>query len=210
MSNCLWPHGLYRPCNTLGQNTEVGSFSLLQGIFPTQGSKPGLLHCRRIVYQLNHKGSPRILEWVAYPVSSGFSQPKNQTGCPALQADSLPTELSGSPSLFISVAYKSVFQVSVYSWKSFSVSCWLWQWFPCKRLSKSWGSVSPLARGQVVMANEAKLCSPIPSTFEVLVVWCAVRHCRREEWGLFCWPMAASGITVFDASHWFAEHTSQM
>ena len=54
-----------------GQNTGVGSCSLLQGIFPNQGSNPDLPHCRRILYQLNHKGSPRILEWVAYPFSSG-------------------------------------------------------------------------------------------------------------------------------------------
>ena len=35
----------------------VGSLSLLQGIFPTQGSNPGLLHCRHILYQLSHKRS---------------------------------------------------------------------------------------------------------------------------------------------------------
>ena len=47
--------------------------SLLQRIFPTQGSNPGLPHCRQILYQLSHKGSPRILQWVAYTVSSGSS-----------------------------------------------------------------------------------------------------------------------------------------
>ena len=52
------PHGLYSPWNSPGHNTGVGSLSLLQGIFPTQGSKPGLLHCRRILYQLSHQGSP--------------------------------------------------------------------------------------------------------------------------------------------------------
>ena len=66
--------------NSPGQNTGMGSRSLLQGIFPTQGSKPGLPHCRWILYQLSHKGSPRILEWVAYPFSSGSSWPRNQTG----------------------------------------------------------------------------------------------------------------------------------
>ena len=55
------------PWNSLGQNTGVGSLSLLQGTFPIQGSNPGLPHCRRILYQLSHKGSLRILEWVAYP-----------------------------------------------------------------------------------------------------------------------------------------------
>ena len=53
------------PWNSLGQNTGVGSLSLLQGIFPTQGLNPGLSHCRGILYELGHKGSPRILEWVA-------------------------------------------------------------------------------------------------------------------------------------------------
>ena len=38
-----------------------------------QGSNPGLSHCGQILYQLNHKGSPRILEWVAYSFSSGSS-----------------------------------------------------------------------------------------------------------------------------------------
>ena len=54
----LRTQGLYSPWNSLGQNTGVGSLSLLQGIFPTQGSNPGLLHCRQILYQLSHKGSP--------------------------------------------------------------------------------------------------------------------------------------------------------
>ena len=54
----LWPHGLYSPWNSPGQNAGVGSCSLLQGIFPTQGSNPGLQHCRWILYQLSHKGNP--------------------------------------------------------------------------------------------------------------------------------------------------------
>ena len=52
----------------------------LQGIFPTQGSNPGFPHCRRIFfYQLSHKGSPRILDWVAYPFSSRSSWPRYRT-----------------------------------------------------------------------------------------------------------------------------------
>ena len=61
------------------KNTGVGSLSLFQGIFPPQGSRPGLPQCRRILYQLSHKGTPRILEWVVYPFSRGSSQPRNQT-----------------------------------------------------------------------------------------------------------------------------------
>ena len=66
---------------------EWVAFTLLQGIFPTQGSNPGLPHCRWILYQLSHKGSPRILEWAAYPFSSRSSRPRNL----------LPTELRGKP-----------------------------------------------------------------------------------------------------------------
>ena len=44
--------------DSLGQNTGVGSLSLLQAIFPTQGSSPGLPHCRWILHQLSHQGSP--------------------------------------------------------------------------------------------------------------------------------------------------------
>ena len=71
------PHGLYSPWNSPGQDTGVGSLSLLQGIFPTQESNWGLPHCRWILYQLSHKGSGRILEWVAYPFSSRSAQPRN-------------------------------------------------------------------------------------------------------------------------------------
>ena len=71
MSESLRPHGLYSPWNSPGQNTGVGSLSLLQGILPTQGSSLGLPYCRQILYQLSHQGSPRILEWVASPFSSG-------------------------------------------------------------------------------------------------------------------------------------------
>ena len=70
----------YSPWYSPGQNTGVGSFSLLQGIFPTQGLNPGLPHCRQILYQLSHQGSPRILGWAAYPFSSGSSWHRNRTG----------------------------------------------------------------------------------------------------------------------------------
>ena len=68
------------PWNFPGQKAGVGSLSLLQGIFPIQGSNPGLPHCRQILYQLSPKGSPRILEWITYPFLHGSSWPRNQTG----------------------------------------------------------------------------------------------------------------------------------
>ena len=99
IQSCLTPcdpmdytvHGI------LQARRRVGSLSLLQVIFPTQEWNPGLQHCRRIPYQLSHQGSPRILEWVAYPFSKGSSWPRNETAVSSMQADSLPTELWGKP-----------------------------------------------------------------------------------------------------------------
>ena len=78
MSNSLQP--LYSPWNSPSRKTRVGSLSLLQEMFPTQGSNPGIPYCRQIHYQLSHKGSQRILEWVAYPFSSRSSWPRKATG----------------------------------------------------------------------------------------------------------------------------------
>ena len=72
-------HVLFSPWNYPGQNTGVGSLFLLQGIFTTQELNPGLPHCRWVLYQLSHKGSPRIVEWVTYSFSSGSSWPRNRT-----------------------------------------------------------------------------------------------------------------------------------
>ena len=58
MFDSLWPHGLYNPWNSPDLNTGMGSCFLLQGIFLTQGLNPGLPHCRQILYQLSHQGSP--------------------------------------------------------------------------------------------------------------------------------------------------------
>ena len=71
----LQPHGLYSPWNS-----EVGSLSLLQGIFSTQGSNSGLPHCRQILNRLSYQESPRILEWVAYPFSKRTSPPRDRSG----------------------------------------------------------------------------------------------------------------------------------
>ena len=108
MSDSLQAHGLYSSWNSPGQNTGMGSLSLLQGIFPTQGSNPDLPHCRQILYLLRQKGSPRILEWVASRFSRGSSWHRSWTRVSILQADSLPTELSGKPlimSIHISIIY---------------------------------------------------------------------------------------------------------
>ena len=78
MFESLWPHGLYGPWNSPDQNTGLG---ISRGSSQPRDRTEvwGLLHCRQILYQLSHKGSPRILEWVAYPFSSGSSWPRNPT-----------------------------------------------------------------------------------------------------------------------------------
>ena len=65
VSDSLQPHELYSPWISPGQNTGVGSLSRLQIIFPTQGLNSGLPHCRQILYQLRHQGSPEQ-NWASF------------------------------------------------------------------------------------------------------------------------------------------------
>ena len=65
VSDSLWSNGLYptrllHPWNFPGKSTGVDCHFLLQEIFPTQGSNPGLPHCRQLLYHLNHQGGPYI------------------------------------------------------------------------------------------------------------------------------------------------------
>ena len=68
-------HGLYGLWNSLGQNTGVGSLSFLQGIFPTKGSNPGLLHCRQNLLPAEPQRKPKntgvgslsLLQWI-FPI----------------------------------------------------------------------------------------------------------------------------------------------
>ena len=149
LSDSMWPHRLYSPWNSPGQNTGMDSCSFLQGIFPTQGQNPGPSHCRQILYQLSYQGLYIISKnffkshnkghtfpgigggvglvtkscptlatsWTGAcqpPLSMGFSKQEYWSGLPvpspgdllgpgvesrppALQGDSLPTELRGKP-----------------------------------------------------------------------------------------------------------------
>ena len=71
MSDSLWPHGLYSSWNSLGQNSVLGSLSLLQELFPTQRLNPGLPHCRWIL-PVESEGKPKntgvgslsLLQWI--------------------------------------------------------------------------------------------------------------------------------------------------
>ena len=84
-------HGILQP------EYRVGSLSLLQGIFPTQGLKPGLPYCRQILYQLSHSGAQEYWSEEPIPSPADLLNPGIKPVSPALQVDSLPNELSGKP-----------------------------------------------------------------------------------------------------------------
>ena len=105
---------------------EWVAFPFSRGIFPTQGSNPGLPHCRQILYQLSHQGSPRILAWVAYPFSRGSSPMRVSEGIHLL----FPTHSASAPTLF----YSKLFLVPTTQLKSAS-SAWSWCMWPLKGAS---------------------------------------------------------------------------
>ena len=94
MSDSLQPHKLYSQWNSPGQNTGVGSLFPSPGDLPDPGIEP-----RSPTLQVGsipadcQQGSPRILEWVAYPFLGDLPNSGIEPGSPALQADSLLTEL---------------------------------------------------------------------------------------------------------------------
>ena len=74
MSDSLRPHGLrslvgYSPWDFPGKSAGVDCHFLLQGIFQTQESSPGLPHCRQMLYRLSPKGSPRSIQFMSFTVS---------------------------------------------------------------------------------------------------------------------------------------------
>ena len=105
VSNSLWPHGL------------VSNLSLLQG------SNPGLPHHRWILYQLSHKGSPRILEWVAYPFSSRSSRLGIEAG------------LLHCRQILYQLSYQEDIHIQTY------INIYLWNWIT---LLYTWNTVNQL------------------------------------------------------------------
>ena len=200
-SSSLQPHGLYSPLNSSGQNTGVGSVSLLQGIFPTQGSNPGLLHCRWILYQLSHKGSPRILEWVAHPFSSGSSRLRNWTSVPYIAGEfftkNLSPELSGEP---------------------WSISTWgllinnMAIAFVVKRIQWCWILYDSCASTLVTITGNSVQYIYRNFGQELLMdreAWCAVIHGVAKGWTRLSWALELNWtgmcffLALMDTVRWF-------
>ena len=139
MSSSLGPHGLYSPWNSPGENPGVGSLSLLQGIFPTQGSNPGLPHCRRILYQLSHKGRPLALVagkvWHNVTNSHLKVQAQVAQSCPTL-CNPIDGSPPGSPA-------PGSLQARTLEWVAISFSnAWKWK-VKAKPLSRVWLLATP-------------------------------------------------------------------
>ena len=108
VSDSFRSHGLQParlcPWSFPGKNNRVSCHALLQGIFPTQGSNPGLPHCRQSLYHLSHQVSPRILESVTYPFSRESFQPTSweMPGWMSYKLESrLPGEISTTSNMLI-------------------------------------------------------------------------------------------------------------
>ena len=115
------------PWNSPGQKSGVGNLSLLQGIFPTQGLNPHLPHCRWILYQLSHQGSPRTLEWVAYLFSRESSWPRNQTGVSCIAGRFFPNWAIREAIYALSIS------VYMYYISLYKVAQWWWIHLQCRR-----------------------------------------------------------------------------
>ena len=163
-----------QPRNSPGQNTGVGSLSLLQGIFATQGLEPGLLHCRWIISQLSHRGSPRTLEWVTCPFSSRPSCDRNWAGVSCIAGGFFTSWATGE-----AFQQEGVF--------SYSKGCWAVKAGEDRKLTEEFGSLEitdALAKGitlkilpssglhipilprKTAYSNIFKCCHMVPLKFE--------------------------------------------
>ena len=110
-----------------GKNTGVGCHALFQRIFPTQGSNPGLPHCRQLLYHLSQQGSPRILEWVADPFFRGSSQLRDQTW------------ISCTAGRFFTIwATRDITKWSILKSADYNLCSWRWRSFIQSAKARSW------------------------------------------------------------------------
>ena len=212
MSDSLQPLGLYPTrllClwNFSGKNTGVGCHFLLQGIFPTQGLNPGLLHCRQMLYHLSHQGSPKgkpvIYEkkkvggwgWGYFAPSSGWADRPSSSSCYA----NIPTTSSASCSLFCHLVVQLCLTVCdtincspvrlphqwVFPGKNTGVGFTSFSWGSSR--ARCWTRISYIGRQTLYhwATDEALPPNPVQSQFPTLGIrkWSDWLHLLRESIG---------------------------
>ena len=131
VSDSMWPHGLHPvrlicPWDSPGKSTEVDCHALLQGIFPTQGSNLGLLHCRRILYRWATREAPRsecnssnvkhtnLMSWTSICFLLQNPRPASRKQkCLHLLGLSLAHPLSGMKALQSQMVERQIFQTQI-------------------------------------------------------------------------------------------------
>ena len=176
----------YSPWNSPGQNAGVGSLSLLQGIFPTQGSNSGLLHCSQILYQLSHKGSPRILEWVDYLSLLQGIFPTQESNWGLMNFRQILYQLSyqGSPDM---LSYVTVEIVILTLWFSMKTR-WTRNCVCC-----SWSNYTPWWQTAEARVWSTKSIFSLLIGAEGVEARCHERICGLRRWG---WWYMASEVSL--------------
>ena len=192
VSDSLQPYQLYSPWNSPGQNSGVDSLSLLQRI-QTQGSNPGLPHCRQILYQLRYKGSPRILEWIACPFSSRSSWPRKQTGVSCI-AGKVFTNWAIREALQGSLWFSSV-QLLSHVW--LFATPWTVERQASLSITNSLSLLKLMSIASAMPCNHLILCHPLllpPSIFPRIRVFSneSVLHIRWPKYWSFSFSISPS------------------
>ena len=150
MSNSLQPHGrwparIFCLWSSSGKNTGVGSHSLFQGIFPTQRLNPGLLHCRQILYWLNHQGSPCSCQYhiVLVTISLQYCLKSGSLIPPAPLE--VTEETKTGDTLWSTVPHIEVYPEKNMVWKSICTPMFIAVLFT---KAKTWNQLKCLPRGE--------------------------------------------------------------
>ena len=160
-----------------GKNTGVGCHALLQGIFPTQGSNPGLLHCRQILYRLNHQGSLNFFIYLLNGIwasSEGLST-GGQAGKATWEGLTLFDKIGSLWAWLASTSTASSLPASPQS----NASHLLLMLFPLAHLQIAWIKHQSRKGGAVLLAFHYRLCHfpsllPFPQSLLSPLLWLTV------------------------------------
>ena len=149
MSDPLWPHGLYSPWNSPGQNTKVSSLSFLQGIIPNPGIELRSSTLQADSLPAEPPGKPKNTERVAYSFSSGSSWPRNRTRVSCFAGTFFISWDNRAP-LCKQLPVHSKFNFAIWNSKKFfqilSIIIWLYPWVGNLWVRKACTAVPQLLR----------------------------------------------------------------